>query len=122
MASAVPARIAHIDDRVGTLASGMLADFFLVHESGVTNPYNSLVSGNVTNIDLVIIGGVPVYGDGKMLEKLQIRTEPLTVCNVPRALNADALPAGSFAHVEAELKSKMQAVGSTLAPLAECVP
>jgi N-acetylglucosamine-6-phosphate deacetylase len=33
MASSVPARVARIDDKVGTIAPGMLADFFIVHST-----------------------------------------------------------------------------------------
>ena len=125
MASNVPARIAYIDDKVGTLAPGMLADFFLVRPtdaSTVRNPYDALVAGNITSIVLVVIGGVPIYGDPVLLGNLKVKTEPVTVCSAARALNIDALPAGSFAGVVARLTAKMKTVGSTLAPLAECVP
>jgi 5-methylthioadenosine/S-adenosylhomocysteine deaminase len=125
MASSIPARIAYINHKVGTLAPGMFADFFLVRPteaSGASNPYDALVAGNVTNIDLVVIGGVPIYGDPVMLSNLKIKTEPITVCSAPRALNRAALPAGSFAGVEVRLTAKMKTVGSKLAPLAECVP
>lgn len=125
MASSIPARVARIDDKVGTLAPGMLADFFLVHvgEPGVpSDPYDAIIAENVGNIDLVVIGGVPAYGDPGMLKTLGAKIEPLTVCGAKRALNADALPDGPFALVEARLKEKMKAVGSELAPLAECLP
>ena len=125
MASNVPARIAYIDNKVGSLAPGMLADFFLVRPTeaiAATNPYDALIAGNVTDIDLVVIGGVPIYGDTVMLSNLKIKTEPITVCGAARALNSDALPAGSFAEVEARLAAKMKTIGSTLAPLAECIP
>lgn len=125
MASSVPARVARIDDKVGTLAPGMLADFFLVHvgEPGVpSDPYDAIIAGNISNVDLVVIAGIPDFGDPAMLKALGVKTEPLTVCGAQRALNADALPAGPFAQVEARLKVKMTAVGSELAPLAECEP
>ena len=125
MASNVPARIAYIDDKVGTLAPGMLADFFLVRPTDAftaRNPYDDLVAGNITSIVLVVIDGVPIYGDPVLLGNLKVKTEPVTVCSAARALNIDALPAGSFAGVEARLTAKMKTVGSTLAPLAECVP
>src|SRR5580704_11387411 len=55
MASSIPARVARIDDKVGTIAPGMLADFFLVHagEPGVSgDPFDAIVAGTLTNIDL----------------------------------------------------------------------
>jgi cytosine/adenosine deaminase-related metal-dependent hydrolase len=125
MASTVPARAARIDDKVGRLAPGMLADFFMVHVNRAeipADPYESITGGSIGNIDLVAIGGVPLYGDPGFLQKLQVKTEPLEVCGVARALNVDALPSGPFARVEARLKVQMKAVGSELAPLAECAP
>jgi cytosine/adenosine deaminase-related metal-dependent hydrolase len=124
MASSIPARIAHIDDKVGSLAPGMLADFFLVRppeKFAGSNPYEALTAGNVTTVDLVVIGGVPVYGEPPMLGALRLKTESIQVCGAARALNADALPAGSFAEVEARLTARMNEVGASLAPLAECV-
>ena len=125
MASAVPARVARIDDKVGRLAPGMQADLFLVHanEASVAgNPYAAITGGSITNIDLVVIGGVPLYGDAELLHKLGAKTEPLTVCGVARALNSDALPSGPLAQVAARLANKMKAIGSELSPLAECEP
>jgi hypothetical protein len=123
MASSVPARIAAIDDKVGALAPGMLADLFLIHApASAANPYDALAGAQVKDIDLVMIGGVAVYGDATMLHSLGAHTEPLTVCGTEHALNADALPAGSFAAVEARLRTRMRAVGTDLAPLAECAP
>jgi len=125
MASAVPARVARIDDKVGRLAPGMQADLFLVHanEASVAgNPYAAITGGSITNIDLVVIGGVPLFGDAELLHKLGAKTEPLTVCGVARALNSDALPSGPLAQVAARLANKMKAIGSELSPLAECEP
>jgi len=123
MASTVPARVARIDDKVGRLAPGMLADLFMIHvdeHAATGDPYQAITAGNITNIDLVMIGGVPLYGDATLLHQLNVKTEPLTVCGVTRALNTDAMPNGPFALVEARLKETMKAVGSELAPLAEC--
>ncbi len=125
MASSVPARVARIDDKVGTLAPGMLADFFLVHpqtKTAAAGPYGSIADGTVTDIDLVVISGIPTYGTPDFLRTLGVKTEPLTVCGAHRALNADALPDGPYAQVEARLQAKMKAAGTELAPLAECVP
>jgi hypothetical protein len=125
MASTVPARVARIDDKVGRLAPGMFADFFMIHVNQAeipTDPYQSITAGSIGNIDMVAIGGIPLYGDPGFLHQLHVKTEPLEVCGVARALNIEALPTGSFAEVEARLKEQMKAVGSELAPLAECAP
>jgi len=125
MASSVPARVARIDDKVGTIAPGMLADFFLVHPQTKTvtaGPYDAIADGAITDIDLVVIGGLPTYGSPEMLRALGAKTEPLTICGAARALNADALPDGPFAEVESRLRTKMKAAGAELAPLAECAP
>ncbi len=122
MASAVPARVARIDDKVGVIAPGMLADFFLVRTGKVesTNPYDAVVHEPVTAVSLVVIGGVPVYGDAAVMERLQIEAEPLEVCGVKKALNSAALPNGSFAAVEGRLRGKLKALGTDLGPLDGC--
>lgn len=123
MASSIPARVAHIDDKVGTLAVGMYADFFLVHDSpnGAGSDFYAILQvKSITSIDLVVIDGVPVYGDPAMLRSLQVPTEPLHLCGTEKALNAAALPNGPFAQVQARLSVKMKALGTDLGALDSC--
>jgi 5-methylthioadenosine/S-adenosylhomocysteine deaminase len=127
MASSVPARVAHIDDKVGAIAKGMYADFFLVKPAAVAskfdtaNPYDAILNGKIaSSIDLVVINGIPVYGDPAMLKSLNIPAEPLHLCSTEKALNSAALPNGPFSQVEARLQAKMKAIGSELAPLDSC--
>lgn len=123
MASAVPARVARIDDRVGTLAAGMLADLFLVHDAPdgpASDFYDIIQVKQITAIDLVVIDGIPVYGDPAMLKSLNIPTEPLHLCGTEKALNSNALPNGPFAAVEARLSTKLKALGTELGPLDSC--
>ena len=125
MASSVPARVARINDKVGTLAPGMLADFFLVHTENalaLQNPYSTIASGTINQIDLVVIAGRPLYGNEIDLKKLIPNSEPLSICGSAKALNLDALPAGSFAAVQSRLTAKLKTLGSNLAPIAECEP
>jgi 5-methylthioadenosine/S-adenosylhomocysteine deaminase len=124
MASTIPARIARLDDRLGALAPGMLADFFLLHtkrNGPEENPYDKLVQSSVMDVDLVVINGVPIYGDPDLLQKVAAKTEPISICAATRALNSEAMPNGPFATVTARLKEKMHAAGAELGPLAECV-
>jgi 5-methylthioadenosine/S-adenosylhomocysteine deaminase len=124
MASSVPARVAYIGDKVGTLAPGMLADFFLVHPAEATtefkDPASAVLGQGIQSVDLVVIAGIPTYGDPAMLKSLDIATEPLNICGTQKALNSAALPNGSFAEVETRLKAKMKAIGSELGPLDSC--
>jgi cytosine/adenosine deaminase-related metal-dependent hydrolase len=122
MASSVPARVAWIDDKVGTIAKGRYADFFLVKPlPGTDSPYETILKGNIaSSIDLVVIDGVPVYGDPAMMKSLKIATEPLEICGTEKGLNSAALPNGPFAEVEARLSRKMKAIGSELGPLDSC--
>lgn len=123
MSSSVPARVARINDKVGTLTPGILADFFLVHSNNsgsAEHPYDSLVANPITSIDLVVIGGVPVYGDPKMLKSLDLTTEPLQLCGSEKALNSAALPNGPFASVQTRLSAKLKSLGTDLGPLDSC--
>jgi 5-methylthioadenosine/S-adenosylhomocysteine deaminase len=123
MASSVPARVARIDDKVGKLGVGMYADLFLVRSSAkesLTDPYAAIVAGKIDSVDLVVIDGVPVYGDARMMQSLGLATEPLALCGSEKALNSAALPNGPFAAVETRLQTKMKAMGTELAPLDSC--
>ena len=123
MASSIPARVAKIDDKVGTLGPGMYADFFLVdsvEETLQTEPYAAFIKNKITAIDLVVIDGIPVYGNPAMLKSLNIPTEPLHLCGTEKALNSSALPNGPFAAVEARLSAKLKALGTALGPLDSC--
>ncbi|HEX4319612.1 MAG TPA: amidohydrolase family protein [Acidobacteriaceae bacterium] len=121
MAAGVPARVARIDDKVGAIAPGMNADFFLVKPTYLdSQPYDTIVRQPITSIDLVVIDGTPIYGDPKILHALDIATEPLKLCGTEKALNSVALPNGPFAQVEARLRVKMKALGTELGPLDSC--
>ena len=122
MASSVPARVARIDDKVGAIAKGMYADFFLVKPpAGIANPYDAILNGSIaSSIDLVVINGIPVYGEPTMLKSLNIPSEPLHLCGTEKALNSAALPNGPFSQVEARLKAKMKTIGAELGPLDSC--
>jgi len=55
MASSVPARVAHIDDKVGTIARGTYADFFLVKPAAKTaDPWDAILNGNITGMSSLL--------------------------------------------------------------------
>jgi hypothetical protein len=123
MASGIPARVAAIDDKVGNLVPGMLADFFLIQDkpdAPASDFYDAILVKPITSIELVVINGVPIYGDPKLLHTLNLATEPIDICGQEKALNTAALPAGPFTQVEARLSQKLKAMGSELGPLDSC--
>jgi cytosine/adenosine deaminase-related metal-dependent hydrolase len=103
MATSVPARIAAIDDRVGSIQPGNLADIFLVRGDS-TDPYTALVHAKIEDVQLVMIGGIAMYGTPDLMAKLRLKTENLKVCDTTRQLNADALPHGPLSGAEERLR------------------
>ena len=119
MATAIPARIARIDDKVGSLKPGLFADLFVV-AGDPSDPFAALAKARPGDIQLVLVGGTPVYGAEKLLSQFKVRTETLEVCNRRMMLNSAALPAGRFSDVENRLKSALNKYKLELASLEEC--
>jgi cytosine/adenosine deaminase-related metal-dependent hydrolase len=119
MATSVPAKIARIDQEVGSLVVGLRADLFLL-KSGNPDAYNALVQTGASGIEMVLVNGVPIYGDAGYLKALDAgATEALTVCGASKAVSSRALSQGSLADLTARLHNVMAASGSSLMPLVE---
>jgi 5-methylthioadenosine/S-adenosylhomocysteine deaminase len=126
MATVLPAQLAAADKQIGSLAKGMYADLLLIRKRG-TDPYQALVQAAPTDVRLVVIGGVPVYGDPDLMDKLLPgrNLERLTVCGVPKALHMEPQPgipetAKTFKQISEELSSKLAEWGTSLSELAPC--
>lgn len=121
MATAIPARIARIDDKVGSLKPGMYADLFVL-AGDASKPFAALAAARPADVRLVLVGGVPVYGSEKLMRQFQVPLEPVDLCNSTMVLNSAALPAGRFADVTARLTTDLNKYNVQLAALAECTP
>jgi 5-methylthioadenosine/S-adenosylhomocysteine deaminase len=120
MATSVPARIAGIDQWVGSAAADKYADVFLM-KSNSTEPYTSLVTGSPLDVTLVIVNGVPVYGTTERMTQAGVTgMEDITVCGDKRSLNSQSLGNGSFSAAAANLSAKLAAQNTALGPIAEC--
>jgi 5-methylthioadenosine/S-adenosylhomocysteine deaminase len=122
MSTIVPAKIAHIDDRVGSLAPGLDADLFLI-PGDATKPYDALVQSQPGGLDLVMVAGEPIYGNRDYLTAMGATgTEAVAICGMQRALNSNSLPEGPLAATMARIDAvlKVQNPVTHLAPLAEC--
>jgi len=56
-----------MQNRIGTLESGKLADI-LVLKARKDDPYDNLVSASMKDIELLVLAGKPIYGDKRFLE------------------------------------------------------
>lgn len=68
-----PAKILGWEDRVGKIKVGYYADLMVVDDivKGRSG-YKNLIQAHELNIQLVMVGGNPLYGDEKHLEKLKV--------------------------------------------------
>jgi 5-methylthioadenosine/S-adenosylhomocysteine deaminase len=119
MSTSIPAGIAGISDKVGSVKEGLYADLFVLAGDG-TQPYVALTHAKPEDVQLVLVGGVPVYGSEKLMNSFGIKTEVLDVCGTKRYLNSAALVAGSYSEVTTRLADDLKRYKLDLGPLAEC--
>ena len=123
MATIVPARIAKVDADIGSLERGKRADLFLVR-SRAPDAFEALLAAPVTDINLVMIDGVPMYGETARLADLKVqKTEDIAVCTTIRHLNAESLPLGRWANAVLDMLTRLPAYGVVNpGPLTACPP
>jgi cytosine/adenosine deaminase-related metal-dependent hydrolase len=119
MATSIPARIARIDDKVGTIQPGLFADLFLLH-GDATQPFDSLVQSKPQDVSLVLVNGVPIYGDATLMSKFNVPTEPVPFCGETKNLNLGVLPNGKISDVQQRLAQKMENYKLKLAKVDPC--
>jgi cytosine/adenosine deaminase-related metal-dependent hydrolase len=119
MATSIPARIARIDDKVGAIQQGLFADLFLLR-GDATQPFDSLVQSKPQDISLVVVNGVPIYGDATLMSKFNVTTEPVAFCGETKNLNLRVLPNGKLADVQRRLGQKMETFKLKLAKVDPC--
>ncbi|HEX6717521.1 MAG TPA: amidohydrolase family protein [Pyrinomonadaceae bacterium] len=119
MATSIPARIARIDDKVGTIQQGLFADLFLLR-GDATRPFDSLVQSKPQDVELVLVNGIPIYGDAKWMSKFNVTTEAVPFCGETKNLNLNVLPNGKLSDVQQRLEQKMKVYNLKLAKVDPC--
>ena len=88
MVTLIPAQLAKLDDKIGSLQAGYYADLLVVR-SAEKDAYRALLHASPADVRLVTVGGSPVYGDDELMQKLaphgQLQT--LQVCDVAKSLD-----------------------------------
>jgi hypothetical protein len=122
MVTSVPAHVAGIEDEVGTLRAGLRADL-VVLRGDVTDPYGSVLRAGPREVQLVMIDGVPLYGDATLMRRFWAAAdlERVAVANAAKAL-ATAAAGVTVAGLAGELGPALAAEGTSLAPLGAIDP
>lgn len=120
MVTVNPARLAALSDRIGSLAPEMAADLIVLPRKG-DDPLQALVNSDPAGIELAVVGGHALLGSPDYMHRLHPgkELETITVCNQQKALDVRE-DVGEFAAIEGRLKSALQSLGTSLAPLSEC--
>jgi 5-methylthioadenosine/S-adenosylhomocysteine deaminase len=118
MVTSVPAHAAGIDDEVGALQAGLRADL-IVLRGDATNPYGSVVRARARDVQLVVIDGVPLYGDLALMQKFWPAgdLEPIAIGKSTKMLAISAAGVSPFG-LGTGLRPLLEAEGTSLAPLA----
>jgi hypothetical protein len=119
MVTSSPAHIAGVDDEVGAIRVGLRADILVINGDH-NNPYRAVIEATAADIELVLIDGVPLYGDRTFMKHFWDRSE-LEEIKLPEASKTLARPAAQIvvADIKTNLQLALNAVGSSLAPLTE---
>jgi len=123
MVTSVPAHVAGVDDEVGFIRPGLRADLLVIgggDDDDDVDPYRRVVDATPKDVRLVVIDGVPLYGDRELVQSFwdQDDLEEVAVSGARKSL---ATPAAAV--LVADLATRLQAAlkleGSSLAPLTE---
>jgi len=127
MATSNPAKLAKLDNLIGALAPGHMADLLVV-KSNDKDAYKALLHANPGDVQLVMIGGMPAYGNPELMKKLAPAAdlEDLPVCGVSKALDfqseklLQATQPKSWKQTTEDLNHALNEWGEKLAPLSDC--
>ena len=125
MATINPAKLAGLDGQLGSIEAGKLADLLIVKRRGAT-AYEALLTAGPGDIQLVMIGGVPVYGDRALMTQLlpKATLEYLSICGQPKALHIAPGNAAwdSWQRTHERLTAVMKGLGIAPSALVSCMP
>lgn len=118
MATANAAGLVNLSDQIGSLAAGHAADLIVVKKAAGHDAYWTLTHSTAADLQLVVIGGVAMYGDPATMQSYSGGMgERLEICGAAKTL---AVSGRTFAERERVLDQALQQQGRRLAPLAEC--
>jgi 5-methylthioadenosine/S-adenosylhomocysteine deaminase len=126
LTTSTPAEVAGFGSELGTLAPGRQADL-LVLKSSNKSASATVLSAGPADVELVVVGGTPLYGDARLMAQLLAKAnlEALSICGVQKALYMGDTPGAgnaaeeSFAKIRQRLDDALRRSGTALGPF-EC--
>jgi hypothetical protein len=122
MATLGAARALEMDDAIGALVPGHVADVALFHRRG-RGPHRAIVEATSADVALVLRGGEVLAGDAELVAALEAGCDLLDACGVDKRVCVDRELAMSFADLQASVGG-LYALTSCGVPLDEpsCTP
>jgi hypothetical protein len=118
MVTSTAARIVGVEDEVGAIRVGLRADL-LVLKGDHNDAYRAVVDATPADVRLVLIDGVPLYGDRDVMERLWAHADLETLPGPGERKTLAAAAGVSVAALAGRLQAALQAEGTSLAPLTE---
>jgi hypothetical protein len=119
MVTSIPAKEAAIDAQVGAIRPGLRADLLIIN-GDQDDALRAVIDAGPDDVQLMLIEGVPLYGDRKAMENFWPHTdlEDINLPGGPKTL-ASTGAGFVFSRVVARLVPALAAEGTSLAPLTE---
>jgi hypothetical protein len=117
MATSDAAQLAGIADQVGMIEKGKKADLLVLQETA-GDAYDALLHASAEDVALVIVGGVPVYGERAMVNRVASNKQwdPVGVCGTEKVVASF----GRWTQTVEELRRALGRWGQVLSPVAAC--
>ncbi len=84
MATQHAAEAMAMDDAIGILATGRVADISIFATRGTRADHRAVIEAEPQDIVLVLRGGVPLYGDADVVATLEAGCDAIDVCGTPK--------------------------------------
>jgi cytosine/adenosine deaminase-related metal-dependent hydrolase len=119
-----PAIAFGIDDVVGSIEPGKLADLVVVRKRTGVSAYRTLIEAGPRDVWLVAVSGDPLFGTQSMMDRLGKTGdyEIIDACGVPRAIDVTVTATDVQGGGEslASTEERLRAVNPKLTPIVDC--
>ncbi|HEY6970431.1 MAG TPA: amidohydrolase family protein [Candidatus Angelobacter sp.] len=130
MATINAATLAGLSDKIGSLAPDHFADLLVLKKKNdKSDAFRSLLQANVTDVELVVIGGIPAYGNPDIIRKIVpgVQLDLISLCGISKGINfeseriAQGVAPKPWKQTAGALTEVLGNWGLSLSPLAECI-